>query len=347
MGLTPRKLLEYFYKEELQDVLSKINVSQSGYIHELIERILVEWPAHNKKWKELLKFIDKPKKPRLSQICEDFSLGYKGKTNVLEKRVVKEIDPSNISSKFSRKIIVVILGVIIAIVGGTTIVFDINVGENIISNSPDSEINIGQDINIPNNEGTVIINPNQDISKEIEDTSIIPYLDVWKTFKENRPYTISWTDCNFGTSNDLDKTRWNFSMKPIMLNKYNDPALIPFNISYYFRFEGLIDEQWRQFPNAPPETTQKLTLYFKQNPWIEFSDMTQAIEDATSKNITKIQIIKSKSSFIPYVESIDDNLLDDYEPDRTDYVVTQFEYDSNEWKHEPPQDAICSNLFDR
>jgi len=347
MGLTPRKLLEYFYKEELQNVLSKINVSQSGNFPELIERILVEWPVHNKKWKELLKFIDKPKKPRLSQICEDFSLDHKGKTNVLEKRVVKEIDPSNISSKFSPKIIVAIVGAIIAIVGGGSTVFDINVGDNIMSNSPGAEMNIGQDIDISNNEGTVIINPNQDVSKGIEDTSVIPYLEVRDTFKENRPYTISWTDCSFSPTVEQDKTVWSFSMKPIMLNKFNDPALIPFNISYYFHFEGLIDEQWRHLPNASPETTQKLTLYFKQNPWIEFSSMTQAIEDATSKNITKIQIIKSKSSFIPYVESLDDNLLDDYEPDRTDYVVTQFEYDSNEWKHEPPQDAICSNLFDR
>lgn len=88
MGLTPRRLLDYFSVEELKFVLSTINESQSGTREELIERVLSEWPAHNKKWQHLLQFLDKP---TLSQICKDYSLGHVGSRDLLEKRIRWEL----------------------------------------------------------------------------------------------------------------------------------------------------------------------------------------------------------------------------------------------------------------
>ncbi len=88
MGLTPPRLLDYFTKDELKFVLSTINEIQSGTREELIERLLVEWPAHNKKWWDLLQFLAKT---TMSQICKDYNLGHAGLRNSLEKRIRWEL----------------------------------------------------------------------------------------------------------------------------------------------------------------------------------------------------------------------------------------------------------------
>jgi len=86
--LTPRRLLDYFSKEELQYLLSIINEVQSGTRKELIERLLVEWPEHNKKWEKLLEYLEKS---TLSQICRDYSIEHRGNRGQLVNRLKKEL----------------------------------------------------------------------------------------------------------------------------------------------------------------------------------------------------------------------------------------------------------------
>lgn len=229
---------------------------------------------------------------------------------------------------------------IVAIVVGVFVITSIVWG--FASYSPSVDESSTDEVEIPTS-------PELKQDENIVNPTSLPYRDVWETYKENRPYTLSWTDCGFGTNNDPEKTSWDFSMKPIMLNKNNEPALIPFNISYRFHFEILIDDKWRSLPEAPSQMSQKLTVEPEKNPWIQFVGITDAIDAAMEKNATKIQLVKSKSSFNPYVESIDDNLFDDFEPDRTDYVVTHFDYNQNSdtWQRNAPNDSLCANLFDR
>jgi len=94
MGLTLWRLLEYFSVDDLKLALSVINVSQSGSRQELIERLMIEWPEHNKPWDQLLMFLDKP---TLSRICNDYSLDHHGNRDVLHKRIKKEL-PKSIKS---------------------------------------------------------------------------------------------------------------------------------------------------------------------------------------------------------------------------------------------------------
>ena len=96
MGLTPLRLLAYFSKEELQFHLSTINEIQSGTREELIERLLVEWPTHNKKWEKLLDYLDKP---RLSQICKDYSIEHHGNRDTLVRRLKKELHGGSTEKK--------------------------------------------------------------------------------------------------------------------------------------------------------------------------------------------------------------------------------------------------------
>lgn len=88
MGLIPIRLLAYFDKEELQFFLSTINEIQSGTREELIERLLIEWPIHNKKWEKLLDYLGKP---TLSQICKDYSINHHGDRDTLVRRLKKEL----------------------------------------------------------------------------------------------------------------------------------------------------------------------------------------------------------------------------------------------------------------
>ena len=94
MGLTPRRLLDYFSVDELKFLLSTINESQTGTRQDLINRILIEWPVHNKKWEQLPQFLDKS---TLVQICKDYSLDHKGNRNNLEKRIKKELSSNKVT----------------------------------------------------------------------------------------------------------------------------------------------------------------------------------------------------------------------------------------------------------
>jgi len=88
MGLTPLRLLEYFTVDELKTLLSIINESQTGTRPELIERLMIEWPTHNKKWEGLLGYLDRP---TLSRICEDYDIDHHGARDVLARRLGKEL----------------------------------------------------------------------------------------------------------------------------------------------------------------------------------------------------------------------------------------------------------------
>ncbi len=96
MSLTPSRLLEYFSNDDLKLALSIINESQSGLREELIERVINEWPAHNKSWNEIVSFLDKS---TLSMICKDYGMEHTGTRNLLERRIRKELKSNSKSSK--------------------------------------------------------------------------------------------------------------------------------------------------------------------------------------------------------------------------------------------------------
>ena len=96
MLLSPSRLLTYFSKEELQFHLSTINEVQSGTREELIERLLAEWPTHNKNWEKLLDYLNKP---TLSQICRDYSIEHHGDRGQLVRRLKKELQGSSTNKK--------------------------------------------------------------------------------------------------------------------------------------------------------------------------------------------------------------------------------------------------------
>jgi len=89
MGLTPWKLLEYFSVDELKLVLSQINEPQTGNRDTLVERVIIEWPQHNKQWYHLLGYLDTP---TLRMICNDFDLDKTGARDLLARKIKKELD---------------------------------------------------------------------------------------------------------------------------------------------------------------------------------------------------------------------------------------------------------------
>lgn len=93
MALTIWRFLEYFSVEELRFVLSVINEPQTGTRQELIERVIMEWPAHNKKWEELISYLDAP---TLRQICTEYDLGNTGSRDLLHRRIKKQIQSKNL-----------------------------------------------------------------------------------------------------------------------------------------------------------------------------------------------------------------------------------------------------------
>jgi len=95
MALTIWRLLEYFSVDDLKLILSTINESQTGNRADLIERVVIEWPAHNKQWHHLLSYLDAP---TLRRICNDYDLGKTGTRDILARRIKKELD-DNVSLK--------------------------------------------------------------------------------------------------------------------------------------------------------------------------------------------------------------------------------------------------------
>ena len=96
MGLTIWRLLEYFSVDELKFLLSIINESQTGNRDTLIERVIIEWPAHNKQWQHLLPYLDVP---TLRRICNDYDLGHTGTRDVLVRRIKKQLEENSPQEK--------------------------------------------------------------------------------------------------------------------------------------------------------------------------------------------------------------------------------------------------------
>jgi len=368
MGISIKDFLyQYFDAEQLKDPLSDIGIPFGKSKDERVTRILENWPARNRKWGDLLDYL---KWDDLAEICEDFNLEYydDDDEDALIKQIKKaqilvpmlnnkksdnhvEDSPQTSNKKLiSHKTIMTIIGIIATLVGGGLIVsfnFDNTTGENVINKSPNASINIGQDFNIVN-EGTLIIGPENPKS----DSDIIPYEEIWQTYRDDRDYFLTFTDCSFnGKTSSIGEVSWEFSMKPIMINKENKPALIPFNISYRFHYEGLSENGWQSLRSALPESSQKHSLDFKEIDTIYFSQITSALNEAETKNFTKVRIIKDRTSFNPYAPSIDDNLLDMYIRNETTLNVTQIEYDEEaienveKWKQGYLKDSICDNLY--
>jgi len=100
MGLTPWKLLEYFSVDELKLVLSKINEPQTGNRDALVERVIIEWPQHNKHWYHLLGYLDTP---TLRMICNDFDLDKTGTRDLLAQKIKKELDKNALPKQKSKE----------------------------------------------------------------------------------------------------------------------------------------------------------------------------------------------------------------------------------------------------
>lgn len=100
MGLTVRRLLDYFSVDDLQFLLSEINESQTGSRQELIERLIIEWSAHNKKWEYFLDYFDVVV---LRQICNEYQLDKTGTRDLLIRRIKKEIKRNFVQEKRTPK----------------------------------------------------------------------------------------------------------------------------------------------------------------------------------------------------------------------------------------------------
>jgi len=216
-------------------------------------------------------------------------------------------------------------------------------GENIINESPGASI-VDQDITI-NNAETVIVNPPNENSEE--NNNVLSYQFVLQTYEKNRPYTFSVSSCSFSTIISKEGERsWEFQLKPIMLNNKSQTALIPFNLSYNFDYEGLTDDGWRSLRNTTSENSQKHPYDFKEIGMIRFSQITSALMEAESNNITTVRIIKDKTAFNPYSEEIDDNLEDSYIRDGTDRTVIQFVF-NDEWIEDSSvKDSMCHDRYE-
>lgn len=174
----------------------------------------------------------------------------------------------------------------------------------------------------------------------------LTYSDVWNYYNGNKPFKLSWTSCGFATitSSEGEKS-WKFSMSPIMLDKSDQPATIPFSISYFFMFEGFTENNWFSL-NFPSVSTQLHPLKPDDNTEINFP-LNQAFKEAESKGVSKVRIIKMDSSFNAFIESENKNLLDHYVSDENNYVVTQFEFSESTkgWDKLSITDSICDNLY--
>ena len=74
MGISVEDFLyRYFRPDELKDVLVDIGIPVGRTKKERVERILDNWRSHNRDWYELLDYLDWDV---LSQICDDFNIGY-------------------------------------------------------------------------------------------------------------------------------------------------------------------------------------------------------------------------------------------------------------------------------
>lgn len=183
------------------------------------------------------------------------------------------------------------------------------------------------------------------IIESVPSKPIISYEKIWETFEKNRPYTLEWTACSFGTHTSTDDiVSWSFDMTPIMINNDNQTSVIPFHMSYNFRYEGVGESGNFNLRDITSEGSQKFLVDHRDSNSINFLLFSNALEYALDNEIYKIQLIKSKSGFVPYSEDGDDNLLSNYQHQDDDVLVAQFEYDEQNkvWNKIDVSGAICS-----
>lgn len=183
------------------------------------------------------------------------------------------------------------------------------------------------------------------IIESVPSKPIISYEKIWETFEKNRPYTLEWTACSFGTHTSTDDiVSWSFDMTPIMINNDNQTSVIPFHMSYNFRYEGVGESGNFNLRDITSEGSQKFLVDHRDSNSINFLLFSNALEYALDNEIYKIQLIKNKSGFVPYSEDGDDNLLSNYQHQDDDVLVAQFEYDEQNkvWNKIDVSGAICS-----
>jgi len=320
-------LSEYFQKPELQHACANIDEPTSYNNPELITIILNEWENKGRNKYELFEYLDRP---TLSRICRAYKIEHRGNWEVLLKRIKKKKLLDNSHTKIK--------------IGGGGVVLVII----LFLLSPFYNDFIEQ-FNEPEIEQIESKNLSEEIESKMKPNPLIPFLDVWKTFNENRPYSLQWTRCAFGshTSPEGEKS-WSFSMTPILINKNGEPALIPFNISYRFNYEKIVDGKPLSLFGATSEGSQKHLVDVPDRKPISFHNFSDALNAALAEDTTVLKIMKTKSSFNPYSEEIDDNLLSEFESDKNDYLVAHFVFDENNesWSMLQPKEAICSNIYD-
>lgn len=97
MGITFLRILEYFGVEELKNALRDINVGLTGTRPELAQRVYENWLSHNRKVEDLLDYLDRN---ILADMCQDHNLDYKGNSEVLKRRIKKDLKKSSPRRKY-------------------------------------------------------------------------------------------------------------------------------------------------------------------------------------------------------------------------------------------------------
>jgi len=277
MGLTPLRLLEYLSVEELKFILSIINEPQTGNRQELMERIIIEWSVHNKKWSQLLGYFEKP---ILSTICQDYNIDHRGTKDVLERRLRKEMNgrtksKTNQTTNQENKSHLVSLiphnkrdfvkiglfpvaALIIGMLWTSYVANEQNSNEIIMENVSDSVIQIFQGENIF--VGTNVIKFPDNTEQEVEELNLqsenkvnLFYREIRKPLLEDGIYRLIF---EFGTQTDPKGADISLTFNTKYI-KVQEAFAKPFQNS--FPVEGEVLIKTGMFEHEPPKFATKFS----------------------------------------------------------------------------------------
>lgn len=178
-----------------------------------------------------------------------------------------------------------------------------------------------------------------DVSKTITQQTII------ETYDKDQPYALRWTNCGgpiHETTQTGDTKNWMMSFTPILLDKNNHTSLIKFNTNYYFDIYDVFSV-YRQnlepvmisMHKVDPSNREPIIL-----------NLTKTLSDAEHLGVYKIRINLTESSFAPYSDNTNNNLVD-YVHDKKEYIMTDLTYlnSLDKWVKSDVDNSICKNYL--
>ncbi len=246
--------------------------------------------------------------------------------------------------KLILKIFLVILGI------GSIIIYisiDVALVDNVTIESPNSIIDspsaaTNSPGSIVNSPGATVNIPSGDKNKEASIDTVI------ETYRETRPYSISWTEC-VGSIPEITKEgeiiSWTMHFTPIILDKDENPSLIPFHTIFTFEIRGF------DINNSPMYIKEIRTSMHLVNPESRspiILDLIENFKSVISNDVLQIQIWLLEEKFKPYSPSAEKNLVD-YSTENRQDIMTDIRYnpESADWLKLDENILVCDNLFER